>query len=282
MQSLALLSLGAALVTAQYNPPPPPVLLTTTKSGVLPVLPTPFNGVETLEGAIINKGPANPAYTPVYGPASAQSNLPAATYTATLPSIAFDALTGTTISGTITGSSNQGALGVTFNVNFANFPDFAQYGPFVYHIHDQPVPADGNCTSTMGHLDTTNAGEYYPCIISASQNCQIGDLAGKHGMITQTPFTASYVDPYLSTDPSSSYFFGAKSIVIHTANTTRLTCANFQMSSGGNSTNGTIPSAGSPTASATTSAPAMYTGGASKVVTGSAVGVLAAIFGLMM
>ena len=55
----------AALVNGQGEglgyPPPSPVLLTTTKSGVLPVLPeTPFPGVETLEGAIIAKGPPNP------------------------------------------------------------------------------------------------------------------------------------------------------------------------------------------------------------------------------
>jgi hypothetical protein len=55
----------AALVNGQGEglgyPPPSPVLLTTTKSGVLPVFPeTPFPGVETLEGAIIGKGPPNP------------------------------------------------------------------------------------------------------------------------------------------------------------------------------------------------------------------------------
>jgi len=45
---------------------------------------------------------------------------------------------------------------------------------------------------------------------------------------------------YLSTDPSSPYFFGDKSIVIHSMNTTRLTCANFTMVSGSgmNSTTG--------------------------------------------
>ena len=25
--------------------------------------------------------------------------------------------------------------------------------PLVYHIHDQPVPSDGNCTGTLAHLD---------------------------------------------------------------------------------------------------------------------------------
>jgi hypothetical protein len=64
MQSLVLLVLvGAVVVNAQGAglgcPPPDPVVLSTTKSGVLPVLPTPFSGVETLEGAIIVKGPPN-------------------------------------------------------------------------------------------------------------------------------------------------------------------------------------------------------------------------------
>lgn len=58
--SLALLT---TLVSAQA--PPAPVLLTTAKSGVLPVLPTatPFVGIETIEGALTNDGPANPGFT---------------------------------------------------------------------------------------------------------------------------------------------------------------------------------------------------------------------------
>lgn len=37
-----------------------------------------------------------------------------------------------------------------------------------------PVPADGNCTATMGHLDPTNRGEYYPCDNTQPQSCQAG------------------------------------------------------------------------------------------------------------
>lgn len=280
MRSFAILALGA-VASAQYQPPPSPVLLSTTKSGVLPVLPpSPFAGVETLEGAIMMKGPPNASYTGVYGLASTQTGLPAATYTATLPSTAFDELTGTVISGTITVSSKQGDTGVTINVDFSNFPSESEYGPFVYHIHNMPVPADGNCTETMGHFDVTNYGEYYPCNMSTPDNCQVGDLAGKHGKIMSSPFMANYVDDFLSTDPSSMYFMGTKSVVIHTMNTTRLTCANFMvaMPNGTMSGNATGTGSGMPTSTS----PAMYTGAASKVVAGGAVAGLAGLFALLM
>lgn len=40
-------------------------------------------------------------------------------------------------------------------------------------------------------------------------------------MINATSFSTTYVDNYLSTNPSSGYFFGNLSVVIHTGNTTR-------------------------------------------------------------
>ena len=137
-------------------------------------------------------------------------------------------------------SSSASGTGVNVNVNFQGFPDAAIYGPFVYHIHDLPVPADGDCTATLGHLDPQNAGEYYPCIVSAPQNCQVGDLAGKYGAITASPFTAQYSDPYLSTVVGNLASLAGKSIVIHTSNTTRITCANFLVASNG-TTNATAP-----------------------------------------
>jgi hypothetical protein len=231
-----------AITSAQYDPPPDPVLLTATKSGVLPVLPPAFTGVETLQGSIINKAPVNKSYTPVNGPAEVQSNLPTAAYTAFLPTTAFNELTNTTIFGTITGSSTEGDTGVTWTITLSNLPNLTEYGPFSYHIHDVPlpnVPRLASCTSTLGHFDYTNAGEYYTCDTSNPQNCQIGDLAGKHGKITSAPtFSATYVDDYLSTDPATPYFFGNRSIVFHSMNTTRLTCANFMMTGDGNGTSG--------------------------------------------
>ncbi|KAL9092527.1 MAG: hypothetical protein Q9165_004331 [Trypethelium subeluteriae] len=244
-----LAALGAAVVRGQGAgegfPPPAPQTLSTTLSGVLPVLPTvtpgPFAGVETEEGAIIDQGPANPSFEPVNGPATTQSSLPAATYQAVLPSTNFDDGTGSTITGAITISSNPSTPGVSIVVNFAGFPNAAAYGPFLYHIHEFAVPADGNCSATVGHLDPTDRGEYYPCNTADLASCQVGDLAGKFGKITQSPFIARFTDSFLSTNPSSPAFFGDKSIVIHSSNTTRLTCANFQKVSNSTGINGTSP-----------------------------------------
>ena len=60
----------------------------------------------------------------------------------------------------------------------------------VYHIHDQPVPADGNCTATAAHLDPYIRGEIPPCDNTQPETCQVGDLTGKHGNVTVSPFAA--------------------------------------------------------------------------------------------
>jgi len=41
-----------------------------------------------------------------------------------------------------------------------------------------PVPADGNCSGTLAHLDPFIRGEKPPCDASAPQTCQVGDLSG--------------------------------------------------------------------------------------------------------
>ncbi|KAJ4387253.1 Cell surface superoxide dismutase [Cu-Zn] 4 [Gnomoniopsis smithogilvyi] len=276
MQSVVFTLLGsAALARAQVSQaqgaPPPASLLTATKSGVLPVAPTPFTGVETEEGAIIYDGPMNPGFAGLNGPAVAQTNLPATTYVAMLPTTMFDPYAGSIISGSVVAVGTTS--GVQLTVNFTGIPS-ETYGPFVYHIHGMPVPADGNCTATMGHLDPTNRGEYYPCDNTNPQTCQAGDLAGKHGNITSQTFSASYIDPYLSTVPGSPYFFGNGSLVIHTSNTTRLTCANFQQSSTNGSTSSTSTGTVTPTAtgsssgtsSSSTSSPIQTAAAADQVV----------------
>jgi len=278
-----LLSLTQAQTPSRaQGPPPPPVLLNATKSGVIPILPTPFNGIDTLEGAIINPGPVNPGFTGLGGTATVQTNLPAATYMAELPDSMFDPLVGTVIRGSImaVGTAN----GVQFSVNLTGLPDQATYGPFPWHIHNLPVPADGNCTSTLGHLDPTNRGELYMCDASAPESCQVGDLAGKHGgkIMAEGVFQTSFVDPFLSTDPSSPAFFGGLGFVIHTGNTTRLTCANFEtMNANGTMGNGTTANTTmGPSPTPTGSSPE-FTGAATKIGTGVAgvivVGVLALV-----
>lgn len=96
----------------------------------------------------------------------------------------------------------------------------------VYHIHEEPA-VNGNCTSTLAHLDPYHRGETPACNASEPQTCQVGDLSGKYGKITSDPFVAEYFDLYTSLQPGSPAFFGNRSIVIHYANKTRLTCANF-------------------------------------------------------
>lgn len=60
---LSVLS-SIALVQAQVAAPAPaPSTLTTTQSGVLPIAPTPFPGLETIEGAITYDGPIVEGFT---------------------------------------------------------------------------------------------------------------------------------------------------------------------------------------------------------------------------
>jgi Cu/Zn superoxide dismutase len=151
----------------------------------------------------------------------------------------FNPLVGDAIQGTIEAVGQ--AAGVRFTVNITNLPSQAEYGPFNWHIHTLPVPTDGNCTATMGHLDPQNVGELYMCDPAAPASCQVGDLAGKHGGKIATPdsFTTSFVDAFLSTDEGAPAFFGGLAFVLHTRNTTRITCANFERVGGaGNGTGG--------------------------------------------
>jgi hypothetical protein len=103
----------------------------------------------------------------------------------------------------------------------------------VYHIHDQPVPANGNCTATLAHQDPYIRGEDPICDPSRPATCQVGDLSGKYGEISGlTPeqhWTQTYNDLYASTKPGLGSFFGNRSIVVHFKNKTRIACANFEL-----------------------------------------------------
>lgn len=139
------------------------------------------------------------------------------------------------VNGEIVFTTHPGGKGVDVAVSlngFANEP-----GPFVYHIHQSAVPADGNCTGTGAHLDPENFGEQPPCDASKPDTCQIGDLAGKHGKIpgqnsTSNPsesFSAQYTDTYISTLPGTPEFIGGRAVVIHKGDfaKTRMVCANI-------------------------------------------------------
>ncbi|KAL8973239.1 MAG: hypothetical protein Q9183_000092 [Haloplaca sp. 2 TL-2023] len=186
-------------------------------------------------------------------------NVPGTTYTAFVNETATSSITGF-----IAGTANANGTGVQF----------------MYHIHDQPVPANGNCTATLAHLDSYIRGEQPPCDSTHPETCQDGDLSGKHGKITSDPFNTAYLDLYLSTQQGPSSFFGNRSIVIHTSNTTRLSCANFTLTSGADTgSNATIPGGNGTVAGG--SPPAPFTGGAAAAFV-SAGAVLAGVAALML
>jgi hypothetical protein len=148
-------------------------------------------------------------------------------YKASLPEKPFfkDANIDGNVRGFISGQAAADGNGITFTVQFENLPK--EGGPFGYHLH-AAAAVNGNCTSTKAHLDPFGRGQQPPCDPSAIETCEVGDLSGKYGKITSDPFTLTFTDKFASTKMDSDAFFGDKSFVIHYANTTRLTCANFE------------------------------------------------------
>ncbi|RDA89235.1 hypothetical protein CP532_0589 [Ophiocordyceps camponoti-leonardi (nom. inval.)] len=169
-----------------------------------------------------------------------KSNPSGATFEAQLPAEAFTkGSLPANVQGSIVASTPADGVGVEFKVRFNNVPQ--EGGPFLYHVHVNAVPSDGNCTATLAHLDPYNRGEDPPCDSSRPETCQVGDLSGKHGKANTTSsgsFSADYVDRFLSTSPESNAFFGNRSFVFHFANKTRITCANFKQVESGSSSSG--------------------------------------------
>ncbi|KAI9782899.1 MAG: hypothetical protein M1839_004373 [Geoglossum umbratile] len=154
------------------------------------------------------------------------------------------------VSGSVSAVAASNGTGVSFTVSFKDLPKSG--GPFLYHIHDLAVPANGSCASTLAHQDPYQRGEDPPCDSSNPKTCQVGDLSGKYGKVTADPFEASYTDLYASTKPGSFAFFGNRSIVVHYANKTRIACANFELKSSTNAT-ASATAAAAPTTSSTPS-----------------------------
>ena len=122
-----------------------------------------------------------------------------AKYVATLPQKA-----GSPLAGSIEGATAADGKGVKFTVHFSGLP--ATGGPFMYHIHAKPVPADGNCTATGAHLDPYHYGEDKACDPTKPEICQTGDLSGKYGKFSTQEFSAEYTDLYSATLPSDPAF----------------------------------------------------------------------------
>lgn len=72
-------------------------------------------------------------------------------------------------------------------------------------------------------------GEDPVCDPKLPQTCQVGDLSGKYGKITSDPFEIKYHDDFGSMNVGNGASIPDRSIVIHFANKTRITCANFEV-----------------------------------------------------
>lgn len=103
----------------------------------------------------------------------------------------------------------------------------AQYG---YHVHTNPVASDGNCTSTLGHLDPLVLTDFVACAADKPELCQEGDLSAKWGKIRGTESGAvareTFTDPRLRAYPQDLSFLG-RSITFHLPNGTRIACGNI-------------------------------------------------------
>lgn len=131
------------------------------------------------------------------------------------------------VHGTILFHPGPNGEGAHLAISLSNFP--VGEGPFTYHIHDQPVPSDGNCTGTKAHLDPYQRGQTPPCDATKPETCEVGDLSGKHGKIAEnaTSYSTDYVDAFLSLKSPSGAYIGNRSVVIHNAATNRIACVNI-------------------------------------------------------
>ncbi|KAI1188753.1 superoxide dismutase [Nemania serpens] len=150
---------------------------------------------------------------------------------ATLPDAPFfasGALAGN-VKGSVKATGGADGVGVDFEVTFSNLP--TEGGPFTYHLHVDPVDGSGNCTKTLAHLDPFIRGEDPACDSAKPATCQVGDLSGKYGKITSDPFTAKFHDNFTALNEGPGSYFLNRSVVVHFANKTRITCANFEVQS---------------------------------------------------
>ncbi|KAI1202328.1 superoxide dismutase [Nemania serpens] len=133
------------------------------------------------------------------------------------------------VKGSVKATGGADGVGVDFEVTFSNLP--TEGGPFTYHLHVDPVDGAGNCTNTLAHLDPFIRGEDPACNSANPATCQVGDLSGKYGKITSDPFTAKFHDDFTAVSEGPGSYFLNRSVVVHFANKTRITCANFEVQS---------------------------------------------------
>lgn len=101
-------------------------------------------------------------------------------------------------------------------------------GPYKYHIHVRAVPESGNCTETLGHLDSYVRGDSPPCDNTQPQTCEVGDLSGKYGTVTGPVVKKHFNDRYTALNPIQLGYIGDRSIVFHDNTGARIACATLK------------------------------------------------------
>lgn len=128
-----------------------------------------------------------------------------------------------TVKGNVVFTAKEGKY-VNVHLDMTGLPKSG--GPFVYHIHEFPIPENGNCEAAGEHFNPYKA----PADCDSQKKddyCQVGDLSGKHGWINTTCFETKYDDPFLSLNSKSKSNIIGKSIVFHYANLEKFACANI-------------------------------------------------------
>ncbi|KAF2405263.1 hypothetical protein EJ06DRAFT_525788 [Trichodelitschia bisporula] len=176
--------------------------------------------VVSLIASLALASPHGPGDSPKAVPAArTKTNPKGAAFVANFPPTAK-------IQGSVLASTAPSGQGVLFSIKISGLP--ATGGPFMYHVHDQPVPASGACADAKAHLDPWARGEVPACNASDKDSCQVGDLSGKYGNITTSgAVEKSFIDLYSSLAPGDEAYIANRSVVVHTSDKTRIGCANF-------------------------------------------------------
>ncbi|OAV93485.1 copper/zinc superoxide dismutase [Puccinia triticina 1-1 BBBD Race 1] len=99
---------------------------------------------------------------------------------------------------------------VTISVN-----GLAAKQEFTFHIHEGPAGNNNDCSTTLGHYDTSKPPRQL-CAGKNPKDCQLGDLAGKSKPLSDRRTGAasiSYRDPVLDTSD-----LPGRSVVVHAPN----------------------------------------------------------------
>lgn len=110
-------------------------------------------------------------------------------------------------------------------------------GEYTYHIHEKPVPQNGDCAATGGHYDPY-AKKGAKCTKDTLTDCEVGDLSGKFGKLNFTGDKSkskdnnkdevwiNYEDPTIKLTKGADGIVG-RSIVIHNPAGDRIACGNI-------------------------------------------------------